>query len=112
MTWVPSFQDVVQNCQRLGHRYFGSTSTMQVKYSGFTYKIEIISEGHPATDTAYVNCTRELWSKLFISGFGSDAEVQLEAKLLSGSRQNGTPSDQWIAIPQVESSAHIWGDHN
>jgi len=96
------FVDVKANCARFGRKAFGSVSRMNVTQTGRGYIIEVLTEGHPVHDQNFVEYMRENWEEFFVSGFGLGTKVKMTAKLMAGSRQDGTPSAQMLIIPSLK----------
>lgn len=96
-----SLQEVKANCARFGRKAFGSASNMRVRKNSRGYLIELLTEGHPVHDPQFVKYMRDNWTSFFMSGFGLSTKVKMSAKLMAGSRQDGTPSDQLLIIPAL-----------
>lgn len=105
--FVHSFAVVQQEIARFTRKGFGSGSQMRItdywdpEEQARLYKIELETEGKPAHDPAFVEYMRASYEKFFRNGFGQQTTVRLQVKLLAGSRQDGSPRDQWIALPAV-----------
>lgn len=99
------FREVEINCARFGRKAFGSSSEMRLrqnKYGVMTeYCIEILTEGHPVHDPQFCDYMLRNFRRFFVSGFGTGTKVKMTTKLMSGSRQDGTPSDQLLVIPTL-----------
>lgn len=108
-TKTPPFQMVKENCARFGRLVFGSASEMRLVHAtdagGREYwEIAARSEGHPVHDPLYTEWMHEQWRLFFRHGFGQSCEVQAHARLEAGSREDGTPPDQLIIIPELPST--------
>jgi len=95
------FAVVRENCARFGRAIFGSASQMRIRHTRRGYIIEVMTEGHPVHDPAYVKFMGENWSRFFTEGFGNGTTTKMSAKLMAGSRQDGTPADQLLILPQI-----------
>jgi hypothetical protein len=104
-----SFADVKANAARFAKRGFKSATSMRVTYQlrdfGVrkinVYVIEVLTEGHDVHDPAYVDYVKREWTVFAEKGFGPGTTLELEARLMAGSRQDGTPADQLIIAPSV-----------
>lgn len=105
------FEEMRDNCAKFGRKAFRSTSQMDVRQNGRTYTIEIHTEGHMENDLMYREWMKRQWTAFFVARFGTSVIVDLEARLLAGSRDDGTPPDQWIGIPSVKADVVLWGQH-
>lgn len=99
----PSFAQVKVNAARFGRKVFGSPSQMRIHEfpAGPRWEIEVLTEGHPAHEPLYVESVRQLWIRWGIEGFGLGAQVTVEARLVAGSRQDGSPPDQMLILPSL-----------
>ena len=104
-TLVRPFVDVKANLARFAGKAFGSVSQMRITQTGRGYLVELLTEGHPVHDPSYRQYMRENWERFFISGFGQGTTVKMTAKLMAGSRQDGTPSDQLLILPVLHDPA-------
>jgi len=95
------FSNVRDNLARFGQKAFGSSSQMRIRQTGRGYIVEVLTEGHPVHDPQYVAWMRSNWERFFVSGFGMGTTVKMTAKLMAGSRQDGTPPDQLLIIPKL-----------
>jgi hypothetical protein len=41
------------------------------------------------------------WQRFFESGLGQGTTVRMKVKLMAGSRQDGTPSEQLLIMPHI-----------
>lgn len=94
----PLFKDHVT---RFARSTFGSVGQMQVLEKTLEWVVEVRCEGVPAHDPGYVDHVRRLWTGFLIKGLGLSTRVTVEARLLAGSRQDGTPPDHLIVIPTI-----------
>jgi hypothetical protein len=95
------WEEVRTNIARFGRKAFGSASQMNIRQTGRGYIIEVLSEGHPVHDPAFVAHMRQAWDQFFKCGFGLGTTSSMTAKLMAGSRQDGTPSDQMVIMPTL-----------
>lgn len=101
-----SFAEVRENAARFARKCFGSASRMKIEQNSRGYLVQVLSEGHPIHDPDYVNYIRELFERFFTNGFGVGTQVKMNAKLMAGSRQDGTPSEQLLILPPVSMSVN------
>lgn len=95
----PTLLDVQANCARFGRKAFGSASQMRVQvWNDGRVTIEVMTEGAPVHDPAFVDYMKRAWARFAVNGWGAGTTLQLETKLLAGSRQDGTPSDQLVMV--------------
>lgn len=103
----PTFEEVKLNAARFGRELYRSASEMRVQEvwtpdTGKTYRIEVLTEGIDVHDPELVARVERQWLNDFaIKGFGPGTTLTCEAKLMAGSRQDGTPTDQLIIAPPV-----------
>lgn len=113
----PGFEEVKYNAAVFGRKVFGSVSQMRV-YADFVqnrngkfsigWVIEVLTEGHPAHDREFVNAVCANWVKNFFTpGFGSNAHIDCEAKVMAGDPQNGKPADQMIILPALKALTEV-----
>jgi hypothetical protein len=95
------FEEVKTNLARFAALAFGSVTRLRIGEFTNGYRIEITTEGAPLHDPDYRDYMDRNWKKFLILGFGEGTNVQLETKLLAGSRQDGKAPDQWIEIPTI-----------
>ena len=98
---VRSFAEVQANCARFGAKFFGHASQMRVRQTTRGYIIEVLTEGHPVHDKTYTQYVSDVWQKFFDFGFGLGTNVKMSAKLMAGSRQDGTPAEQLLIMPSI-----------
>ena len=102
-----SMSEVRANCARFGRKAFGSASQMRVRRNSRGYLIEVLTEGAPVHDPAFVDYMRCAWQVFFEHGFGLGTKTKLTAKLMAGSPQDGKPSEQLLMMPALEIPAEI-----
>lgn len=113
-TKKPPYALVKENCARFGRTIFGAASEMKIEQAkdprnGRLYwEIVTRSEGHPAHDPKFVQWMHAQWAQFLKHGFGEQSEILAVSSLIAGSRQDGTPADQWIALPKLESEGAVW----
>jgi hypothetical protein len=98
---TPTLALVRENCARFGRKTFGSASQMRITQVGATWRIEVRTEGVPVHDPAFVATMHAQWARFLVAGFGPDARIAADARLLAGSRQDGRPADQLIIVPPI-----------
>lgn len=108
----PDFATVKANCARFGRLVFGSASSMEVRHAtdgqGRLYwGVKVLSEGHPVHEGPYTEWMHGQWRRFFSHGFGPSTEVQCHARLEAGDRQDGTPADQLIVLPRLQTDLHL-----
>jgi hypothetical protein len=96
-----TWNECLSNIARFGRKAFGSASQMNVRQTGRGYIIEVLTEGHPVHDPQFVEHMRQSWDQFFKSGFGLSTTTKMTAKLMAGSRQDGSPSDQLVVLPSL-----------
>jgi len=111
-TKKPPFQTVKENCARFGLKMFGGDSEMNVKaatdeHGRLYWEIKIRTEGHPVHEGPYTEYIHTLWKQFLLNGFGPASEVRPHARLEAGDRQDGTPADQLIILPQLKVDPHL-----
>lgn len=111
-TKKPPFQTVKENCARFGLKMFGGASEMNVKaatdeHGRLYWEIKIRTEGHPVHEGPYTEYIHTLWKQFLLNGFGPASEVRPHARLEAGDRQDGTPADQLIILPQLKVDPHL-----
>lgn len=102
----PPRRDVELNAARWMRAAFGSVGTVRVQRvltPRVGWRVEVIVEGKPAHDLAYVEAMRLEFQRTFVErGWGPlGAWSEVSARLIAGSRQDGTPSEQWVSIPTL-----------
>ena len=100
-TKKPPFATVKANCARFGRSRFGSASNMRVTAYPDRVLVEVLTEGSPVHDPQFVSHMRAMWDGFAAQGWGRGTTVELDARLMAGSRQDGTPSDQLIIAPPI-----------
>jgi len=95
------FANLKENCARFGRKAFGAASQMCITQNARGYIVEVLTEGHPVHDGTYVQYMRAQWQKFFEEGFGLGTKTKLTAKLMAGSRQDGTAADQMLIVPSI-----------
>lgn len=91
------------NVARFARKVYGSATQIRILERRLDWEVQVLTEGHPVHDPEYVAYVRALWTRFFIEGLGPSTEVTLSARLVAGSRQDGTPSDQVILMPSLAS---------
>jgi hypothetical protein len=95
------FREFQDNTARFLRKGFGSASQCRIRYSGTRYEIEVLAEGKPAHDPEFVAYYQRSFEKFFTNGFGVGTEVKVSARIMAGSLQDGTPSEQMIMLPSI-----------
>jgi len=103
------FEDVRSNVARFFRKAFGSASIMHIQQEPDGYLIEVITEGQPVHDPNFQRYIERSCAIFFQYGFGWNTETEMTAKLLAGSRQDGTPADQLLMVPRTEQTTAVWG---
>lgn len=96
------FSEAKVNLARFARKCFGSASQMNIRETLRGYIIEVLTEGHPVTDAAYVQIVHQNWEHFLRVGFGSNCTIRTSTKLMAGSPQDGRPSEQMLIIPPLE----------
>lgn len=129
---LPSVLDVVDNTRRYAARLFRTTmgqanvkllsdhrwlpgrlKALRNVWKGIGahhyYVIEIVIEGAPVNDPAFIRRIRHEFEGVFVQkGFGPSARlVKMDARLLAGSPENGRPAAQLLVLPRVDFSAQV-----
>jgi len=90
---------------RFGRVLFGSASVMRVRGSledgQWCWAVSVLTEGGPVHDPRYANWVHRQWVEFFQHGFGPTCQVRAQARLVAGSRQDGTPAEQGIILPPL-----------
>src|SRR5687767_9700583 len=93
-----SFAEVKLNATRFAKRGFHSATSMRVTerlvQGRRAFVIEVLTEGHDVHDPAYRDYVKREWTVFAEKGFGPGTTLTMDAKLMAGSRQDGTPADQ------------------
>jgi len=99
------YEDVKQNTARFIREGFGSATQVHIahviKDLRNIYIIKIRTEGHPAHDPQFVEYCRGCFLDFFTIGFGVGTLVETEVKWEAGSKQDGTPAEQLLILPQL-----------
>lgn len=96
-------EELKTNLGRFARKMFGSAGTMAFDVLRGKLEIKILVENAQgvAHDPAYCDYVRTQWTAFLVAGFGPSTVVTMESKLMSGSRQDGTPSDQMVVLPSL-----------
>jgi hypothetical protein len=78
---------------------------MRIRQTPRGYIVEVLTEGHPVHDPQFKQYMADNWRLFFVSGFGLGTAVKMTAKLMAGSRQDGTASEQLIIMPTISDPA-------
>ena len=98
----PSWDLVRANAARFARKAFGSAAQMNIIERTQDWEFQILVEGPPVHDPAYVEHIHAAWRKFLRNGFGEMCKVQSSAKLMAGDAENGKPRDQMIILPALE----------
>lgn len=94
--------EIKTNSARFLTKLLGTTTgQMGVEVERGTLIIRVRAEGPPVHDSEYVKYIREQSTAFFVSGFGPSTQVDVQAKLEAGSREDGRPSDQLLIMPSI-----------
>lgn len=95
--------DVELNAARWMRQGFGSVAAMRLVRRPRGWRIEVIVEGKPAHDPRYVaHVEREFCGRFVAGGWGPLAALgAVKARVIAGSKQDGTPREQWVGIPTI-----------
>jgi hypothetical protein len=104
VTFRPSRNEVVNKFATVGKKWFGSATEMRLRQKNKHYIIEYLTEGHPVNDPTYVEFTRKSWQELFEKLFGIGTVSKLTARIMAGSKQDGSPAEQMIILPTISVS--------
>ena len=97
---------VCDACTKFVRKAFGSGTQINIVQTRRGYIIKVLTEGHPVHDQNYLEHMKMNWEKFLTNGFGLGTKIKMSAKLMAGSRQDGTPPDQMIILPQIGGSEH------
>lgn len=98
-----NFNDVKLNMARFARKAFGTASNMRIFQFLDHYHIEILTEGHPVTDSDYVEWMRTQWLTFLRNGLGEGTKASVRTKLMAGSLQDGSPAEQLVILPSIPS---------
>lgn len=99
---VLPFEPVKAAIARFTKAHFGSAGQMRITERLDCYYIELLIEGKPAHDPEYIVHTAFVFENFFSAHFGAGTRTTLSGpRLMSGSRQDGTPPDQLIILPSL-----------
>ena len=104
--WRPLiFESVRETCARFGRVTFGTASQMNVARDPVrcVWVVQVRTEGHPVHDPAFVQSMSTQWRLMFEHNFPQGCTVTVDAQLEAGSRQDGTPPDQLVMLPSIQS---------
>jgi hypothetical protein len=95
--------DVELNVARWLRQGFGSVGTVRVQATARGYRIEVLVEGRPAHDQAFVALVREQFRRHFVEkGWGPVGAVGfVSARVVAGDKQDGRPRDQLVILPSI-----------
>jgi hypothetical protein len=101
-----TMEELKQNFGRFCRKLFGSNGVADVRWGRGKLTIDVLVEGGNVAphDPYFVEYVRNQATAFMVNGFGPNARVQVAAKLMAGSRQDGTPAEQMLIVP----CAHIF----
>lgn len=108
---LPLVKECRENALRFFAQGFNSTSgRVKVEQYGLKYRFTVEIEGPPVHDPDYrISVKREFVHKFMYNGFGNGARLmRFETHLLAGGREDGTPPDQFLVLPQLQTTT-LWG---
>jgi len=95
--------EVELNAARWLRRMFGSASTMRVVQTIRGWRIELLSEGKPAHDPAFVESVKGQFQRSFVEkGWGPLALSKVSVKVMAGDKQDGKPREQMLIVPRLD----------
>lgn len=86
---------------RFTRALFGSVTQMRVLTQTGAVTFEVRTEGAPVHDEKYVTHVTERYAGFFQRGFGPGTVTTVDARLLAGSREDGSASDQLVMLPTL-----------
>ena len=99
---------LVSNYRKFARKLFGSSAGAfefkTVRENGGQYLVFVLRiEDLDITpqDPAYVSWISEQSEFFFKHAFGPGVVVTVTGEIMAGSRQDGSPSDQWIILPSI-----------
>lgn len=103
----PRFQDAIKHdAATLFRRLFGSAGRVRVtafqNRDSERWIVEVQVEGVDVHDPDYRARQCAAMRHHYRRGFGSTATVSVEAGLLAGSSEDGTPPAQWVVLPTIQ----------
>lgn len=110
--------DVELNALRWLRKGFGSAGRARLteiqtypfprgRRMGTTWRIDVLIEGKPAHDPAFVQSVATQFGRDFVSkGWGPLAQSRVTAEVLAGSKQDGKPPAQMIELPTIPLTVH------
>lgn len=101
---LPSVREVIANARRYFAAAFkSSVGRVRCDQQGTYYCITVEIEGPPAHDPEYVAALqRDVEARFVAKGFGHSATVtRFVTGILAGDRQDGTPPEQMLVMPQL-----------
>lgn len=100
----PRVSVLIDNMCRFSRAGFKSTvGRVRCEHTERCYSMIVEIEGPPAHDPGYVaSVKKEFIAKFMVPAFGSGARLaRFEVGVLSGDKQDGTPPDQLLILPQL-----------
>ena len=70
-------------------------------------KVLVENASGVAHDQAYCDYIKTQWTAFFVKGFGPSVRVSMQSKLMAGSRQDGTPSEQMLIAPALSLNQEV-----
>lgn len=102
-------RDVETNALRWLRKGFGSAGRARLvqtsvpgRRARVTWRIELLIEGKPAHDPAYVQSVTVQFARDFVAkGWGPLAGSRVTAEVLAGNKQDGRPPAQLVELPLI-----------
>jgi hypothetical protein len=88
---------------RFARSLFGTAGQARIDRTNNRLVLQMLIEGGNVVphDPFFVEHVRQRAAAFFTKGLGAGITVSVEAKLMAGSRQDGTPSEQLLIIPAI-----------
>lgn len=101
---VPSSsREIRENVSPLLAKIFGSVSSVRVQPDLTTkeWVVDLLTEGAPIHEKEYREYVRKLLLRLFQDGFGVTTSIAVQARVVAGPTENGTPDAQLVIMPHI-----------
>jgi hypothetical protein len=99
----PTVEEVRVNALKFARVCFkSSVGQVRVRKRGAAYRVDVRIEGPPVHDFAYRLAVERTWNERFVlAGFGPAATCRVSARLIAGSREDGSTPDHLIVAPMM-----------
>jgi hypothetical protein len=95
--------EVASNFKRWLVKGFGKEGVIRCLTSGDLILLEVLIQGPPANDPAFVAQVKEQFSNIFVhQGWGGTAMGNVSVRIMSGDTQDGKPPAQMIVLPNLK----------